>query len=228
VPKFSVIIPAFCAEETIGETLASLRAQTFGDFEVIVLDYGSNDRTAAVVETCAYRDTRIRLVCLDKCGPSRARNFGVTMARGAWIAFLDADDVGPADRLSIIAAHLDRANSPEAVYGRTAVFRQTPTDARTVSRIRSAALTPYDLLCGNPVGTLSNLTVRRDVFQKAGGFDVDTEHGEDVELLMRLAAGGVRIEGIDATLAYDRAADFAFSANPEAMRRGCRRALAVA
>lgn len=228
MPKFSVIIPAFCAEATIGETLASVSAQTCGDFEVIVLDDASPDRTAAVVEVHGYRDPRIRLVCLDKSGPSWARNFGVALARGEWIAFLDADDLWPADRLATIAAAVDRPDAPEAVYGRTAFFRNTPEDARTVSSVRGTALTTYDLLCENPVCTLSNLTVRRDAFQKVGGFDIDIVHAEDVEFMLRLAAGGGRIEGIDATLVYYRASDYGLSANLEAMQKGWRRALAQA
>lgn len=228
MPKFSVIIPAFCAEATIGETLTSLREQVFDDFEIIVLDDASPDGTAELVEAHAKRDPRIRLVRLDKSGPSRARNIGVEMACGEWIAFLDADDVWPAHRLATIESVADRSDAADALYGRTAFFRNTPSDARTVSSIRKAALSPYDLLCENPVCTLSNLTVRRDAFLDVGGFDVDIVHGEDVEFMLRLAAGGGRIEGIDATLVFYRASEFGLSANLEAMRKGWRSAINTA
>ena len=225
---FSVIIPAYRAEATIAETLDSLLAQTLGDFEAIVLDDASPDRTAAIVEAYVARDARIRLVRLEKSGPSRARNIGADLAKGEWIAFLDADDIWAPHKLAAVAAAAGRPDAPAALYGRTAFFRHTPADARTVSPVKVDALTPFDLLCENAVCTLSNLAVSRERFLAAGGFDPDVVHGEDVEFMMRLAARGGRIEGIDDVLVFYRASDFGLSANLAAMRTGWRAALTTA
>lgn len=225
---FSVIIPAYLAEATIGETLDSLLAQTFGDFEAIVLDDASPDRTAAIVEAYAAYDRRIRLVRLEKCGPSRARNLGVEQAQGEWIAFLDADDLWAPHKLAALAAAAARPGAPAALYGRTAFFRDDPAAARTVSPVKSAALTPLDLLRENAVCTLSNLAVERAAFMAVGGFDPKIVHGEDVEFMMRLSARGGRIEAIDDVLVFYRASDSGLSANLAAMRAGWLAALTTA
>lgn len=101
-PLVSVIIPAYQAERTIGETLASVRHQSVARWEALVADDGSSDGTAAVVERAAQQDERIRLVRLAANSglPARARNAALEHARGHWIAFLDADDLWESDKLA--------------------------------------------------------------------------------------------------------------------------------
>ncbi len=88
----SVIIPAHNAEETIGRALDSVLAQSSPDLEAIVVDDGSTDATAEVVEFHIRRDPRVRLLRSAHAGPSAARNAGIDVAGGEWLAFLDADD----------------------------------------------------------------------------------------------------------------------------------------
>ncbi|QXQ07596.1 glycosyltransferase [Sphingosinicellaceae bacterium] len=100
-PIVSVIVPAFNAAAFIGEALASLRAQTLVDIEVIVIDDASTDGTSALVEAAAAADPRIRLLRRAvNSGPSAARNQGLAAAEGRWIALLDADDSYGPDRLA--------------------------------------------------------------------------------------------------------------------------------
>ncbi len=89
----SVLIPAYNAQATLANALDSCLAQTMGTFEVLVIDDGSADATQAIAKQYANKDSRIKLIALEKNGGvSRARNAGLSAAQGQWIAVLDADD----------------------------------------------------------------------------------------------------------------------------------------
>lgn len=98
---FTVVIPLFNKSAHIQATLASVAAQTHDAFEVIVVDDGSTDGSDALVE--AWDDSRLRLVRQANGGPGLARNRGVDEARGAWVAFIDADDLWLPDHLATLA-----------------------------------------------------------------------------------------------------------------------------
>ena len=96
----SVIIPSYNSEKYIAKTMDSVCAQTYADFEVLVMNDCSSDRTAEIVESYAMIDSRIHLINLPgNKGVSHARNTGVRMASGDWIAFLDSDDLWAPDKL---------------------------------------------------------------------------------------------------------------------------------
>src|SRR3954449_12811576 len=104
-PRVSVIVPAHDAEATLGETLASLRAQTLADLEAIVVDDASADGTRALAEAAAAEAARLRLLALPaNLGTAGARNAGLREARGRWVLFLDADDRIDPDHLPTLAA----------------------------------------------------------------------------------------------------------------------------
>ena len=91
-PRVSVVIPAYNAADYLGETLESVLAQDCGELEVLVVDDGSTDGTADVVD--ALDDPRLRCIRLDPSGgPSRPRNRGVEAARAPWVALFDSDDL---------------------------------------------------------------------------------------------------------------------------------------
>ncbi len=220
-PAISVIIPAFNAEATLAETLRSVEVQSFADFEAIILDDGSQDATAAIAAAFAARDERFVLVRLSNGGPSRARNIGAfEHAAGDLLAFLDSDDLFAADKLARMAAVFAPPAAPDAVYARIAFFRGAPETARTRSSILPRPLTITDLLCENPVCTMSNIVVRADRFRTSGGFDPALVHAEDVDWLIRMIADGARIEGLDETLVHYRTSDGGLSSDLRAMRRG--------
>jgi glycosyltransferase involved in cell wall biosynthesis len=97
----SVVIPAYNAAATLGETLESLLSQTFRRWEAIVVDDGSTDETRCVADTFSECDARIRVVSQPHAGVSAARNTGISLAPFDWILFLDADDL-------LLATHLER------------------------------------------------------------------------------------------------------------------------
>ena len=88
----SFIIPAYQSGQTLGRTLSSVVAQSVFDWEAIVVNDGSDDRTAAIACDWVERERRIRFVDLPHGGASRARNAGIAASTGKWLVFLDADD----------------------------------------------------------------------------------------------------------------------------------------
>ena len=98
-PRFSVIIPVHNAERTIAAALQSLRAQTFTDFEIILIDDGSTDDSIRAMLPFAGNDERVRMFAKSQEGVSATRNYGVELARGELLAFLDADDCWDSKKL---------------------------------------------------------------------------------------------------------------------------------
>ena len=99
-PSVTVLLPVHNAAQYVGEAIESILAQTFKDFELLIIDDGSTDETPAILERYARLDPRIRLVCREARGLVATLNEGIGLARGEWIARMDADDVSVLDRLS--------------------------------------------------------------------------------------------------------------------------------
>lgn len=116
-PRFSIVIPAWNVERWLPETIASVRAQTVTDWELIVVDDGSTDGTAAIVK--GQDDDRVRLISQPNSGVSIARNRGISEARGEFIAFLDADDLWSPTHLQRAQEYFDRFPEGQWYAGRT-------------------------------------------------------------------------------------------------------------
>ncbi|MGR7920571.1 glycosyltransferase family 2 protein [Zobellella denitrificans] len=114
VPKVSVIIPAYNAQRVIGRTIQSVVEQTFTDWEIIVIDDHSTDDTRKIVGQWSAKDVRIRVVSLSRNfgGPAGPRNVGVRLAKGHYIAFLDADDIWHPHKLEIQIDLMEREKAP--------------------------------------------------------------------------------------------------------------------
>lgn len=192
MPQFSIIIPAFNAAATIARAIDSVLAQTFTDYEIIVVNDGSTDATLAVLERYAGR---IGVVTQENSGPARARNAAAHHAQGAWFAFLDADDTWTADKLEKIGDTI--AGNREAVL----VFSDaTCIDSRGTAI--GAFLPPQlahapsrsEVMAGRCQILTSTAVVRRDAFEAVGGFAEEFRGAafafEDVFLWVRLAERG--------------------------------------
>lgn len=171
----SVVIPAYNAASTIAAAIESALAQTRPPDEIIVVDDGSKDDTASVVERFG---TAVRLVRQANAGCGQARNTGVREARGSWLAFLDADDTW-------LPTKLER-QVPETANPRVAVVvcRKQNYEGRLLDR----RLTFDDLWTRNDALVSSSL-VRRSAFEQAGGFWKERAC-EDYHLWLRLTADG--------------------------------------
>jgi glycosyltransferase involved in cell wall biosynthesis len=187
-PRVSVIVPAFNAARTIRDAVASVFAQTYRDFEVIVVDDGSTDGTCAALE--AWRD-RVSYVAQPNGGPGRARNTGIGRARGEFVAFLDADDLWLPHKLERQIEYFDAF--PDAGLVHTAVCLGM-ADAGALARATAAVAhtPPRRIYCElfetrTEIHTLS-VMVRRAVLDEVGGFDERREiHVEDWDLWLRIA-----------------------------------------
>ncbi|WP_159972135.1 glycosyltransferase family 2 protein [Pseudomonas sp. 8Z] len=115
IPAVTIVTPSYNAEKLIGRTIESVLAQTFQNWELLVIDDCSKDSTREVVAAYAARDERVRLIALKKNNgaPAAPRNIGVREARGHWIAFLDADDIWHPAKLSM---QLEAAVAKSAVF----------------------------------------------------------------------------------------------------------------
>lgn len=228
MPYFSVVIPSYNAAATIQDTLAGLRAQTYSDWEAIVVDDSSTDRTRDLTRAAVQSDSRIRLVRNPAKGPSAARNCGaLEHARGAVVAFCDADDIWHPNKLAeLFSCFAD--TSVDGVYGKIGFFRDAPSDANVFSTVPCQDLTIGLLLGENPVCTMSNLAVRRAVFTRTGGFNEAMVHNEDLEWLIRLVGGGGRVTGLDSLQTYYRTTAGGLSTDLDAMQRGRDQAIATA
>ena len=221
-PLFTVVMPCFRARDTIVTALASVLAQTAPDFELIIVDDGSPDDTAAIAMLAAAGDRRVRLIHQDNAGPSAARNHGVGAGTGELLAFIDSDDRWAPD---LLARHRDHfAARPEigVSFARVRLF-----DPGLTRPGRCSAHLPQVELCRalgeNPLCTASNIVTRRAVFEHAGGFDTTLTHAEDQEWLVRvLATTGWRVAGIDRVLVDYRTSPSGLSADLARMLTGWR------
>ncbi len=107
----SVIIPVYNADKWLRDALASLQAQSYTDFEAILVDDGSIDNSADICRSLCEQDPRFQLIRQANAGVSAARNAGLDHARGKWIAFMDADDVMPPDALAVMIAHAKKSGA---------------------------------------------------------------------------------------------------------------------
>lgn len=199
-PTFSIVVPTYQRASMLEECLASVAAQTFGDFECIVSDDGSTDETPAVVAGWSASDARFRHHRLSNGGsPGRTRNLGAEIARAPWIAFLDDDDLWLPEKLQ--RQHDALRDAPEAVliFGRmdrfgveTGPWPDPPAARRPDLRT---------LLLGNIV-PCSTAVVRASVFRSLGGFDTSLRFAEDYELWMRLARVGALVAMPDILVRY--------------------------
>ena len=193
MPQVTVIIPAYNAGRTITAALESVFAQTFRDFDVIVVDDGSTDDTAVRVTEWGERVTYIHR---ENGGPASARNEAVRHARSPLIAFLDADDVWLPRKLERQVAYFARYPETGMLHS-AAIVSRTPTQA-VLDTVDAA---PIDALGEPPANVfcdlfhtrleINTLTVmaRRDVVTELGGFDERRElHVEDWDLWLRIAA----------------------------------------
>ncbi|MBI5557375.1 MAG: glycosyltransferase family 2 protein [Deltaproteobacteria bacterium] len=182
-PRISVIIPTYNRKEYLPRAIESVLGQSFRDFELIVVDDGSTDGTAALV---AGYGAALRPVRQENRGPAAARNAGIRVAHGALLAFLDSDDWFAPEKLVVQEAAMARrpdylvSHTDEIWYRRGALLNQKKKHHRPHGFIFADALK----LC---VVGMSTVMMRREFFERAGLFDEDLPCCEDYDLWLRAA-----------------------------------------
>jgi glycosyltransferase involved in cell wall biosynthesis len=170
----SVIMPVFNAEAFVAEALQSVLAQDYRPFEVLVVNDGSRDDSGVIVRSF----TSVRYFEQDNQGASAARNLAARHASGEFVAFVDADDVVPADKLTVQVGHLLSHPETGAVFGRQHWMQEPPGVVRDPI---------YGDLDGIP---LVSMVVRKTILDEVGEFG-EPPH-EDMDFLIRFKAAGHR------------------------------------
>ena len=196
-PLFSIVVPVYNRAHLIGKTLNSVFAQDLQDFEIIVVDDGSKDNIAEVIE--AIGDPRIRLIVQKNGGGGAARNNGIENAVGQYIAFLDSDDLFMADKLSRYAKEFPLADDV-VLYSSMNVDRGVDRYWIKPDRgIRQGEDVGEYLFCSNQLMQTSTL-VMHAALAKRVKFDPTLRRGQDLDFCIRLQAAGAKFRMIEEPL----------------------------
>jgi glycosyltransferase involved in cell wall biosynthesis len=199
--KVSVIVPTYNYARFLPDALESLRSQTYGDWECIVVDDGSTDATRAVVATAMANDGRVRYVHQPNRGPSAARNRGVAESVGDYIQFLDADDVLPCTKLEAQIRLMETDPSIGIVYSDTRYFQDSATNLlgyrvpgpRPSSTPDERSSDPLlRALIRHNIMAVEGPLIRRSALMTVGPFEVDLVRMEDWQYWLRCALAGIR------------------------------------
>lgn len=188
IPLVSVVIPAYGHAEYILDTLESVFAQTFRDFEVIIVNDGSPDNTAEVLQPF-IKNGLIRYIEQVNSGVSVARNTGVSHSLGKYIAFLDDDDLWPQEKLQWQVCFLE-AHEAVAVGGNAMTLGGDVTLDGSINDGREAMLNFRQFLTGSQFHSPGQVMIRKECLINLGGLDENIWGADDLDLWMRLASLG--------------------------------------
>lgn len=197
----SVIMPAYNAGKHIAESIRSALAQTYGDWELIVVDDGSTDATADIARGFAAADDRVKYIFQENGGQASARNAGLRIARGDLVAFLDADDLWSREKLELQVTRMS-ATGVDLVFSDGYIFSDddpaSEVDEFAIVPGRTAGAEMFKLLYAfNRIATLSVL-VRKSSLEAVRMFDEERRYQncEDYDLWLRLAKSGATFFGM--------------------------------
>jgi len=207
-PKVSVIMPSYNAEKTIEESIRSVIAQTFLDWELIVVDDGSRDSTVPIVIKLAESDSRISLyISPTNQGVAVVRNYAIEKASGQWIAFLDSDDIWHEQKLE---RQLRFAAETGGTITYTATSYMNATGKKFNYVLPAARQLTYKALLRGNIMSCSSVMVRRDVMLS---FSRRSMTHEDYVMWLQLVKDAGQAYGLDEPLLVYRMAEGTKSSN---------------
>jgi glycosyltransferase involved in cell wall biosynthesis len=223
-PVVSVMVPVYNTGRYLAATIEGILSQTFTDWELVAIDDGSTDDSAAILKRYADRDPRVRFVSRANRGIVHTRNELLAMARGRYLAVNDSDDISLPNRLADEVRYLDE--HPDTVVvggwfdlidaaGRRLTTLRPPADDAGIQR---------DLLAGHCSITHSCGLMRRDAVDRVGGYRTDFTFAHDLDLWLRLGEVG-RLANLERTVVQFRLHESSVSENKRyEQRQFCRRA----
>jgi len=182
----SVIIPVYNGEKTIKQTIESVFQQTLTDWELIVIDDGSQDSTLEIVHS--IQDSRLKVFTYPNSGVSASRNRGITQAKGEFISFLDADDLWTPDKLESQLKALQENPQADVAYSWTDWIDESGKFLRPGGHITVNGNAYKQLLVRDFIESGSNPLIRRQALNEVGAFEESLAYGEDWDMWLRLAA----------------------------------------
>ncbi|WP_210725951.1 glycosyltransferase family 2 protein [Modicisalibacter radicis] len=222
-PVFSVVMPVYNVETYVAEAIDTVLAQTFTDFELIIVDDGGLDGSMAICRS--YTDPRIRIVTQENRGLAGARNTGIAAARGEFVALLDSDDRWHPTKLALHYIHLMASSRVDVSYSGSRLIDERGEAMGVTQSPRLADVAPRHILLRNPVGNGSAAVIRRRALDRVAcvhpqeddricWFDESFRQSEDIELWLRMSAEfGCVFEGIEGLLTEYRIVGGGLSAN---------------
>ena len=189
----SVVIPLYNKEKSVRTTLNSVRAQSFTDWECIVVDDGSTDKSREVVEQIKIEDLRFKILSQPNSGVSAARNAGIMAAKGEYVTFLDADDLWTEDFLATIAALIQEYpnaglySTGYLVTNSSTLLNREQLERYNPNPFRGFVQTPWNNSLRLYVGSVCG---RREKIIEMGMFDTRMTHGEDYDFCWRMMLEG--------------------------------------
>jgi glycosyltransferase involved in cell wall biosynthesis len=193
MPKVSVVIPTYNRERLIARAVESVLAQTFKDYEIILIDDGSTDQTKEILRSF---EGRIRYIYQTNAGISGARNRGIQESSGEYIAFLDSDDTWLPEKLAEQVRILDTRPEIGIVYARMPIINEAGKQIGLKPQAESGKNFDELIRLWGDLPT-STVMVRKACFEKAGLFDTTLPPMEDIDMWIRISRfyGLYEIEG---------------------------------
>ncbi|MEH2353705.1 glycosyltransferase [Nostoc sp.] len=185
VTIISVIIPAYDSEKTIKETIQSVLNQTFTNFELIIINDGSQDSTLDIITQ--IKDPRIKVFSYPNAGGNVSRNRGLNLAVGEFVSFLDADDLWTPDKLQSQLKALQENAAATVAYSWTDYIDENGEIVLSGTHITANGDVYGKLLLTNFLENGSNPLIRREALIKLGGFDESLSAAQDWDMWLRLA-----------------------------------------
>lgn len=224
MPKLSVIIPVYNSEASVAKTLESVLAQTYHDFEIVIVDDGCTDKSIDICRT--FIDPRIKIIHQKNRGLAGARNTGIRHAQGKYLAFVDSDDLWLSQKLEKHVQHLESSPQVGVSFSRSSFIDDRGKSLGIYQMPKLTDITPEYLFCRNPISNGSSVVIRRTVFEQIKFeenlygevedfyFDDSFRQSEDIECWLRIALQtDWKIEGIPEALTLYRVNMGGLSAN---------------
>jgi glycosyltransferase involved in cell wall biosynthesis len=213
-PAVSVIVPAYNVSQYIAAALDSVRAQTFKDYEIIVVNDGSPD-TEELERALEPYLSEIVYLKQENRGLSGARNTGIRAARAASIALLDGDDLWEPEFLDAMLGELRRDPTIDVLYSDALYFGDTPEAGHTYMELHpSEGEVSFEAIVTERCNVISCIVARRETMMQAGLFDESLRSSEDFDMWLRILKAGGRIAYLRQPLMRYRRHRASLSADP--------------